>query len=99
MIASDSRLGGSDRVGLPDRNGERFSQGESLPAGAPIRRDRPNRVSRLEKANLPAMELVAESGLLASLEIVEVNPILDRQNATAAHVVELAASAFGATTI
>jgi arginase len=46
-----------------------------------------------------AMELVAESGLLGSLEIVEVNPILDRQNATAALAVELAASAFGATTI
>ena len=43
-----------------------------------------------------AMELVAESGLLASLEIVEVNPILDRGNETAALAVELAASAFGA---
>ena len=30
-----------------------------------------------------AMELVAESGLLGSLEVVEVNPILDRENATA----------------
>ena len=46
-----------------------------------------------------AMELIAESGLLGSLEIVEVNPILDRQNATATLAVELAASAFGATTI
>jgi arginase len=46
-----------------------------------------------------AMELIAESGLLTSFEIVEVNPILDRQNATAALAVELAASAFGATTI
>jgi arginase len=46
-----------------------------------------------------AMELVAESGLLDSFEIVEVNPILDRQNATASLAVELAASAFGATTI
>ena len=44
-----------------------------------------------------AMELVAESGLLGSLEIVEVNPILDRENATAQLAVELAASAFGAT--
>jgi arginase len=43
-----------------------------------------------------AMELVAESGLLGSLEIVEVNPILDRQNATAQLAVELAARAFGA---
>jgi arginase len=46
-----------------------------------------------------AMELVAESGLLTSFEIVEVNPILDRSNATAALAVELAASAFGATTL
>ena len=43
-----------------------------------------------------AMELVAESGLLGSLEIVEVNPILDRVNATAALAVELVASALGA---
>jgi arginase len=46
-----------------------------------------------------AMELVAESGLLCCFEIVEVNPILDRHNATAALAVELAASAFGATTL
>jgi arginase len=43
-----------------------------------------------------AMELVAESELLSSLEIVEVNPILDRGNETASLAVELAASAFGA---
>jgi arginase len=46
-----------------------------------------------------AMELVAESGLLCCLEIVEVNPILDRTNATAELAVELAASAFGAITL
>jgi arginase len=46
-----------------------------------------------------AMELIAEAGILCCLEIVEVNPILDRQNATAALAVELAASAFGATTL
>jgi arginase len=43
-----------------------------------------------------AMELVSESGLLDSLEIVEVNPILDRENETARLAVELAASALGA---
>jgi arginase len=43
-----------------------------------------------------AMELVAESGLLDSLEIVEVNPILDRENQTAKLAVELVASALGA---
>ena len=44
-----------------------------------------------------AMELVAESGLVDSLEVVEVNPILDRENATAELAVELVASALGAT--
>jgi arginase len=43
-----------------------------------------------------AMELVAEADLLTSLEVVEVNPILDRENATSELAVELAASAFGA---
>ncbi len=42
-----------------------------------------------------ALELVAESGLAGSLEVVEVNPILDRENATAALAVELVASALG----
>jgi arginase len=42
------------------------------------------------------MELVAESGLLTSLELVEVNPILDHENVTARLAVELAASALGA---
>ncbi|HEX4520884.1 MAG TPA: arginase [Gaiellaceae bacterium] len=43
-----------------------------------------------------ALELVSESGLLDSLELVEVNPILDEANETAALAVELAASALGA---
>jgi arginase len=43
-----------------------------------------------------ALELVAESGLAGSLEVVEVNPILDRENGTAALAVELMASALGA---
>jgi len=42
-----------------------------------------------------AMELVSESGLLGSLDVVEVNPILDRENVTAALAVELVASALG----
>jgi arginase len=46
-----------------------------------------------------AMELVAESGITRSLEVVEVNPILDRENTTAATAVELVASALGATII
>ena len=43
-----------------------------------------------------ALELVAESGLAGSLEVVEVNPILDRENQTAKLAVELVASALGA---
>ena len=43
-----------------------------------------------------AMELIAESGLAGSLELVEVNPILDRGNETGELAVELAASALGA---
>jgi arginase len=43
-----------------------------------------------------ALELVAESGLASSLEVVEVNPILDRENGTARLAVELTASALGA---
>jgi arginase len=43
-----------------------------------------------------AMELIAEAGVVDSLEVVEVNPILDRENATGRLAVELAASAFGA---
>jgi arginase len=43
-----------------------------------------------------ALELVAESGLVHSFEVVEVNPILDRENQTAELAVELVASALGA---
>ena len=43
-----------------------------------------------------ACELIAESGLMGSLEVVEVNPILDRENETARLAVELVASALGA---
>jgi arginase len=43
-----------------------------------------------------ALELVAESGLVGSLEVVEVNPILDRENETGRLAVELVASGLGA---
>jgi len=43
-----------------------------------------------------ALELVSESGLLDSLDVVEVNPVLDRENETAELAVELVASALGA---
>lgn len=42
-----------------------------------------------------AMELLAQSGKLRSLDLVEVNPILDERNATAELAVELVLSALG----
>jgi arginase len=42
-----------------------------------------------------AMEIVADSGLLTSLDLVEVNPTLDLRNATAQLATELALSALG----
>jgi arginase len=43
-----------------------------------------------------AMETVAESRRIDSMDVVEVNPILDRENATGQLAVELVASALGA---
>jgi len=42
------------------------------------------------------MELIAESGLVSSLDVVEVNPVLDRENETGKLAVELVASGLGA---
>jgi arginase len=42
-----------------------------------------------------AMEIIADQGRMLSLEIVEVNPILDEHNRTADLAVQLACSAFG----
>jgi len=44
-----------------------------------------------------ACELIAESGVAGSFEVVESNPILDRENRTALTAVELVASALGQT--
>ena len=41
------------------------------------------------------MELISEARIMTSLEIVEVNPILDSKNASAEFAVELVTSAFG----
>ncbi len=42
-----------------------------------------------------ACELIAETGKLIGMDLVEVNPILDVQNQTAALAVEFALSALG----
>ena len=41
------------------------------------------------------MEMLSDSGVMTSLEMVEANPILDDRNASAAFAVELVQSAFG----
>ena len=41
------------------------------------------------------MELIADSSHLIGMDVVEVNPILDRENATALLAVELVMSALG----
>jgi arginase len=41
------------------------------------------------------METIADAGVMTSLEVVEVNPILDEHNKSAEFAVELVQSAFG----
>ncbi|MGN7115098.1 arginase [Lysinibacillus odysseyi] len=57
--------------------------------GTPVRGGITYRESHL------AMEMLAESGLITSAELVEVNPILDDRNQTAEVAVALAGSLFG----
>lgn len=59
--------------------------GTTVPGGATIR-----------EAHL-AMELLHESGRVASLDLVELNPFLDERGRTATLMVDLAASLFGRT--
>jgi arginase len=62
---------------------------EAPGVGTPIRGGGSYREAHL------AMEMVSDSGRMLSMEIVEVNPILDTGNRTANLAVELAMSAFG----
>ena len=57
--------------------------GTTVPGGATIR-----------EAHL-AMEMISDSGLLTSLDLVELNPFLDERGRTALLMVDLAASALG----
>lgn len=45
------------------------------------------------------MEMIADTGQLASLDVVEVNPALDKRNATAKLAIELVESLFGKSTL
>ncbi|MBC7751010.1 MAG: arginase family protein, partial [Candidatus Saccharibacteria bacterium] len=45
------------------------------------------------------MEMIADTGLLASLDVVELNPALDVRNQTAIVAVDLIGSLFGKSTL
>jgi arginase len=45
------------------------------------------------------MEMIADSGRMGSLDIVELNPLLDARNATAQLAVDLVESLFGKSTL
>ena len=64
---------------------------EAPGVGTPVRGGLTYREAQL------AMEMLATSGRLRSIEVCEVNPILDRENRTASLAVELIASALGQT--
>jgi arginase len=62
---------------------------EAPGVGTPVRGG-----ATLREAHL-AMEIIHDSGALCAMDLVEVNPILDRRNATAELCADLVASAFG----
>jgi arginase len=62
---------------------------EAPGVGTPVRGGLTYREAQL------AMEMIADTGRLVAMDVVEVNPILDRENATALLAVELALSALG----
>ena len=63
--------------------------GDAPGVGTPVSRGAPLRQAPL------AMEIINAADALVSMDLVEINPILDRQNHTAELVAELVASAFG----
>ena len=63
--------------------------GEAPGVGTPVRGG-----ATLREAHL-AMEIIHDSGAMLAMDLVEINPILDRQNHTAELAAELIASAFG----
>lgn len=63
--------------------------GEAPGVGTPVRGG-----ATLREAHL-AMEIIHDSGALLAMDLVEINPILDRENHTAELAAELVASAFG----
>jgi arginase len=45
------------------------------------------------------MEMIADTGRMASLDIVELNPLLDKRNRTAHLAIDLVESLFGKSTL
>jgi len=62
---------------------------EAPGVGTPVRGG-----ATMREAHL-AMEIIHDSGAMVAMDLVEINPILDRQNGTAELAAELIASAFG----
>lgn len=63
--------------------------GDAPGVGTPVRGGATYREAHL------AMEMASDAGALVAMDLVEVNPILDRRNGTAELAVDLVASAFG----
>ena len=75
---------------FPPARGARLSRAGGCTGGhSPVRGGLTYREAHL------AMEIIADSGRLIAMDVVEVNPILDRENATALLAVELVMSALG----
>ena len=90
------RDAGSDRARYPQHGGVSFSfdmdvvdPQEAPGVGTPVRGGITYREAHL------AMEILCDSGRMASMEMVEVNPVIDEVNRTALLAVELIMSALG----
>ena len=68
---------------------------EAPGVGTPVRGGATYREAHAALEHLASRDAAADGGLLRSMDLVEVNPILDSRNETAALAVELAASALG----
>jgi arginase len=87
-IAVAGQAGGGIHLSL---DMDALDPNEAPGVGTPVRGGLTYREAQL------AMEMLAASGKLRSVEVAEVNPILDSRNSTASLAVELVASALGET--
>ena len=71
------------------RHGFRGSRSEAPGVGTPVRGGVTYREAHL------AMEMICDSGKMVSMEVVEVNPVIDEVNRTADLAVELVMSGLG----